>query len=83
MASARLTPAVIACEVAVAPLTASTELLPEARMVPAFPTYRLRAAGVRALAPVSRFSRWSVTATPVTLPSRSTPTTIVMGPPKP
>ena len=66
MASARLTPSVMAWDVAVAPLTASTELLPEVRMVPDFPMYRLSASGVMALVPTLWVSLWSVTATPVT-----------------
>ena len=83
MFSARLTPAVMALEVAVAPETVSTELLPEVRIVPDRPTYRSSTSGVKAAVPTRSVSLWLVTATPVTAPFRSTPTVIVTGPPKP
>ena len=83
MFSARLTPAVMALEVAVAPETVSTELGPVLRIVPDRPMYRARAAGVMAAVPTRSVSLWLVTATPVTAPFKSTPTVMVIGPLKP
>ena len=52
-------------------------------MVPDMPTYFRSWAFSMAMVPIPVDSLWSVTATPVTWPFRSTPTTMVMGPLKP